>query len=126
MFPLSHKKEDTFIAGLSMGGFGALRNGLKYYDTFGYIAALSAAIQIFEQPEYTPGHTLFRQLPATYATGLEMGTWKSPVDQTKHSACCVKQEYTGTGGFSTWSFALRIAIKQLWREGAVLLSKTLH
>ena len=74
MFPLSHKKEDTFIAGLSMGGFGALRNGLKYYDTFGYIAALSAAIQIFEQPEDTPGHTLFRQLPATYATGLEMGT----------------------------------------------------
>lgn len=61
MFPLSHKREDTFIAGLSMGGFGALRNGLKYYDTFGYIAALSAAIQIFEQPEDTPGHTLFHE-----------------------------------------------------------------
>lgn len=44
MFPLSHKREDTFIAGLSMGGFGALRNGLKYADTFGYIAALSAAL----------------------------------------------------------------------------------
>ena len=28
MFPLSHKREDTFIGGLSMGGFGALRNGL--------------------------------------------------------------------------------------------------
>ena len=27
MFPLSHKKEDTFIAGLSMGGYGALING---------------------------------------------------------------------------------------------------
>ena len=35
MFPLSHKKEDTFIAGLSMGGYGAIRNGLKYHDTFG-------------------------------------------------------------------------------------------
>ena len=43
MFPLSEKKEDTFICGLSMGGYGALRNGLKYSDTFGYIAALSAA-----------------------------------------------------------------------------------
>lgn len=61
MFPFSHKKEDTFIAGLSMGGFGAMRNGLKYYDTFGYIAALSAAIQIFEEPEDTPGHTLFQE-----------------------------------------------------------------
>lgn len=46
MFPLSHKREDTFIAGLSMGGYGAIRNGLKYNDTFGYIAGLSSAIII--------------------------------------------------------------------------------
>jgi S-formylglutathione hydrolase FrmB len=38
MFRPSLNREDTFIAGLSMGGFGALRNGLKYSDTFGYIA----------------------------------------------------------------------------------------
>lgn len=44
MFPLSHKRNDTTIAGLSMGGFGALRNGLKYNDTFGSIVALSAAL----------------------------------------------------------------------------------
>lgn len=43
IFPLSAKREDTFIAGLSMGGYGALRNGLKYYKTFGYIAGLSVA-----------------------------------------------------------------------------------
>lgn len=43
MFPLSTKRENTFIAGLSMGGFGAIRNGLKYHSTFGYIAGLSAA-----------------------------------------------------------------------------------
>lgn len=44
MFPLSHRREDTFIGGLSMGGYGALRNGLKYSGTFGAIAALSAAV----------------------------------------------------------------------------------
>lgn len=44
MFPLSRKREDTYIAGLSMGGYGALRNGLKYHDTFGCIAALSVAL----------------------------------------------------------------------------------
>lgn len=43
MFPLSHKREDTFLAGLSMGGYGALRNGLKYHENFGYIAGLSSA-----------------------------------------------------------------------------------
>lgn len=46
MFPLSHKREDTFIAGLSMGGYGAIRNGLKYHDTYGYIAGLSTATVI--------------------------------------------------------------------------------
>jgi len=44
MFPLSRNREDTFIAGLSMGGFGALRNGLKYCETFGSIAALSSGL----------------------------------------------------------------------------------
>lgn len=47
-FPLSHKKEDTYIGGLSMGGYGALRNGLKYHDTFGGIIALSSALIVNE------------------------------------------------------------------------------
>lgn len=48
MFPLSRKREDTFIAGLSMGGYGAMRNGLKYSDTFGCIAAFSGAFHLEE------------------------------------------------------------------------------
>lgn len=44
LFPLSTKREDTFIAGLSMGGYGAIRNGLKYHDTFGALAGLSSAL----------------------------------------------------------------------------------
>ncbi len=44
MFPLSDKREDTFIAGLSMGGYGAIRNGLKYNETFGCIAGLSSGL----------------------------------------------------------------------------------
>lgn len=44
LFPLSEKREDTFIAGLSMGGYGALVNGLKYHETFGAIGALSPGL----------------------------------------------------------------------------------
>lgn len=54
MFPLSRKREDTFIGGLSMGGFGAMRNGLKYHDTFGAIISFSGVLQIFEALETTP------------------------------------------------------------------------
>lgn len=51
MFPLSRKREDTFIGGLSMGGFGAVRNGLKYHGTFSRIICLSGALHIPEHPE---------------------------------------------------------------------------
>ena len=44
MFNLSHKREDTFIGGLSMGGYGAVRNGLKYHDVFSAILAFSSAL----------------------------------------------------------------------------------
>lgn len=44
LFPLSDKREDTFIAGLSMGGYGAIRNGLKYAESFGCVIGLSAAL----------------------------------------------------------------------------------
>ena len=59
MFPLSHKREDTYIAGLSMGGYGALRNGLKYHETFGAIAALSAALITDGIEKRTDTHPFF-------------------------------------------------------------------
>lgn len=44
LFHLSNRREDTFIGGLSMGGYGAIRNGLKYAENFGRIIALSSAL----------------------------------------------------------------------------------
>ena len=54
MFPLSDRREDTFIAGLSMGGYGAIRNGLKYSDTFGCVAGLSSALHMFDENDDPP------------------------------------------------------------------------
>ena len=48
MFPLSRKREDTFIGGLSMGGFGAMVNGLKYHDTFGAVISFSGVLNLLE------------------------------------------------------------------------------
>ena len=44
LFPVSLAYEDTYIAGLSMGGFGSLRAGLVANDTFSYIGCFSAPI----------------------------------------------------------------------------------
>ncbi|MBQ6531497.1 MAG: acetylesterase [Solobacterium sp.] len=51
LFPLSRERKDTWIGGLSMGGYGSLRNGLKYNETFGAILALSPGIFISEMLE---------------------------------------------------------------------------
>ena len=44
-FPnMSDKREDTWVAGLSMGGYGALKLGLRASDTFSKCASLSGAV----------------------------------------------------------------------------------
>lgn len=51
-FPmLSTRREDTFIAGASMGGWGAMYNGIRYHETFGKIAAMSPMIHPFDVRE---------------------------------------------------------------------------
>ncbi|MFR7590965.1 MAG: alpha/beta hydrolase [Longibaculum sp.] len=50
VFPISNKKEDTYIAGLSMGGFGALYNGLSKTDQYQAIGAFSPAIEMENNP----------------------------------------------------------------------------
>lgn len=54
-FNLSDKKEDTFVAGISMGGFGAIHTGVKYPDTFGKIVALSSALVVNTLITMEPG-----------------------------------------------------------------------
>lgn len=45
-FPLSKKREDTFIAGLSMGGFGAMKCAFTYPERFCQVGAFSAVTDI--------------------------------------------------------------------------------
>lgn len=47
-FNVSDKREDTFIAGLSMGGYGALKAALREPDRYAAASALSAVTDIAE------------------------------------------------------------------------------
>ena len=70
MFPLSDKREDTFIAGLSMGGYGALRNGIVYSDTFSHVVGLSSAIHLFEDLSEEANIGLFDNLKEAAESNL--------------------------------------------------------
>lgn len=54
-FRLTLTAEDTGIAGLSMGGFGALHTGLAYPHTFSKIGAMSSAFIHHEVARMKPG-----------------------------------------------------------------------
>lgn len=60
--PLSHRREDTFIGGISMGGAGSIVNGIRYSETFGKIAALSPAINFYDMLNEAPGSGFNRDL----------------------------------------------------------------
>lgn len=60
IFPLSDKREDTFIAGFSMGGYGAIRNGLKYCENFSKIGMISAALITDEIINYADDNNVLR------------------------------------------------------------------
>lgn len=70
MFPLSEKREDTFIAGLSMGGYGAIRNGIVFSDNFSHIAGLSSALHIFDDLSEEANLGLFDNLEEASKTNL--------------------------------------------------------
>ena len=46
MFNISDKREDTFIAGLSMGGYGALKAAIEKPEQYSYAASLSGVVNI--------------------------------------------------------------------------------
>lgn len=81
LFRLSDKREDTWIGGLSMGGYGALRNGLHYADQFGKIVALSSRILTRKEGE-------MQQHPINDQLAMIIGSYnmqEMPADMDIHS-----------------------------------------
>jgi putative tributyrin esterase len=69
-FHLSDRREDTFVAGLSMGGYGAVKWALRHPDRFAAAATLSGAVDVvgLERLEHEPEreklwHTIFGGRP---------------------------------------------------------------
>lgn len=56
MFPISARPEDTYIAGLSMGGYGSLVHGLSQIDRFAAIGSFSGAPKMKKdaEPDFDP------------------------------------------------------------------------
>lgn len=49
MFPISDKREENFIGGLSMGGHGAFKIGMSNPDRFGSVICMSAVVKGWQE-----------------------------------------------------------------------------
>ena len=82
-FPLSSRREDRFAAGLSMGGYGALKCALRAPETFSCGAGLSAVADIAEKVGYSQYTSFVRQFkrqkgvtPTAYREAWQRGEGK--------------------------------------------------
>ena len=102
MFPISQKREDTFIAGLSMGGNGAFKIGMSKPEMFGYVACLSSGFgEIFERvgndPE-SPWSMAFELNESVKGTAddqdwLSSQLIEKQIDYPKLYLCCGTEDF---------------------------------
>lgn len=104
-FPLSDRREDNFVAGLSMGGYGAFKWALNRPEMFSAAASLSGALDmanLVKNPRDEQLKTLMQQVfgPELNIDGTEHDllsllekTGKSSGPKPKLYQCC------GTGDF---------------------------
>lgn len=103
LFPqLTTSREKTFAAGLSMGGYGAVKLGLKRPERFAAVASLSGALSLGEQPEslleagsqaYWEG--IFGPLPEIAGSTndpIQMIAEVDPQKAPKFFVCCGKED----------------------------------
>ena len=74
-FHLSPRREDTFIAGMSMGGYGALRAAMAHPERYAAAAGLSTAVRLDQM----------RDLPRAAERGLAI----PPLEEVDRNFRCV-------------------------------------
>lgn len=71
IFPLSSDREKTFIAGLSMGGYGAFRCAFECPEAYGAAASLSGALDMQALQNSTEAHAV--KMPSSYKLAVFSG-----------------------------------------------------
>src|SRR5699024_1495976 len=123
---ISTAREDTFVAGLSMGGFGAFKLALNHPERFAAAASLSGALDVTTlREEIGTGHLLPRGWAgrATARTvddlrGLPAGTALAPLPAL-YLDCGTADERRGTNrGFLDAAAQHGVEVTSRLRPGA--------
>jgi S-formylglutathione hydrolase FrmB len=125
VFGLSRKKEDNFIAGLSMGGYGAMKAGLtypeKYFATgsFSGVLALEAMIEFVDPDLEKAFPFLLKEKPNFSTSKLNPVNLLSPDKDIEIYASCGLQDHliATTQRFEDKAKVLGVKAKFVYRDG---------
>lgn len=103
-FSFSHRREDTFVAGLSMGGYGAFKLALNRPDRYAAAASLSGALDVVRRVEEAFGDVLVNVFGGSEQICQEPHNLLRIVerlggDATAHAACPLLFQVCGTEDF---------------------------
>jgi S-formylglutathione hydrolase FrmB len=127
LFPISAAREDNFVAGLSMGGYGAFRLGLAYPDKFSAAASLSGATDIAtlsggRDKKWTAERRLiFGDLKKLAGSSYDLFFLAEQVSKQKQKPrlyqCCGTEDFLYQGNLRFRDHALELGLDLTYEEG---------
>ena len=132
ILPLSPKREDTFVAGLSMGGYGAFKMALSRPDLYAAAASLSGGVDIAEVVEEHPNDPgnaawlqtmrgIFGDLARVPGSRHDLFVLAEEVSRTKVKPrlfqYCGTEDFTYPGNIRFRDFARTLPLDLTYTEG---------
>ncbi len=128
VFPASAKYEENFIAGLSMGGYGALKAALRCPEKYSHAASLSGAANIVQQyvedkfVAKLDGYPIFGEKDQAIGGendlfALAENLKKSGKQMPKVYSACGTEDFTYEGNAQLRDHMLRLGYNLTWVEG---------
>ena len=118
LFHIEPIRSRTYVAGLSMGGYGAMRVGLSRPDLFAGIGSFSGAVDIRQIARETlegGNESLIREFTAMAGEGLEV-TEESDIyyllDQAAKLGPAKRPKFYISCGFQDFLYSMNTAMKQ--------------
>lgn len=128
-FPLSARREDNFVAGLSMGGYGAFKLALSYPARYAAAASLSGALHNFAEDAASSDPTWAAELERVFGdltkfTGgpndiyaLATRATKSRTSAPQLFQCCGTEDFLYEGNLRFKAHAEALGLPLTYEEG---------
>lgn len=125
MFPISNQREKTFIAGLSMGGYGAFRTAFHHPDRYAMAASLSGVMDITDFSgssfcDETEARSIFGDHAKIVGSGhdlFHLAANLADADRPRLYQCCGTEDFLYEGNVRFRDHLLTLKYDLTYEEG---------